>query len=74
MLTENHDGNAHRLAWSLREAALSCGVSVAYLRKVIDKGEIKPTRLGRRVLITDFELKRWLGLDNAAENSEEAAA
>jgi excisionase family DNA binding protein len=66
--------DVQRLAWSLSDAAKACGVSVPYLRKIIDKGEIKPTRAGRRVLITDKELKRWLGLSvSGAENAQTAA-
>ena len=67
----NENGNGERYAWGLHEAARACGVSVPFLRKLIRQNEIKPTRAGRRVLISDKELKRYLGL---AENSEQETA
>jgi len=66
MNTERQNGNIQKLAWGLNEAAESCGVSVAYLRKIIANGEIRPTKAGRRVLIADSELRRWLS-DNGAQ-------
>lgn len=49
-----------KLAWAIDEAALSTGVSKAYLRKIIAAGELKTTRAGRRVLIRDCDLREWL--------------
>jgi excisionase family DNA binding protein len=49
-----------RKTWSLSETAQSLGVSVAFLRKQIREGQLAPTRLGRRVLIKDEELTRYL--------------
>lgn len=66
----NGDG---RLAWNLREAAIACGVSVPFLRKTIEKGELATTRAGRRVLIPDYELRRWLGLNGEANTQIKAA-
>lgn len=54
-----------KLAWNLREAAGACGVSVALLRKEIDAGRLSALRAGRRLLIADAELRRWLGLSQA---------
>lgn len=74
-MSTNLNGNG-KLAWGLREAAEACSVSVPYLRKLIDDKKIRPLRVGKRVLIADSELKRWLGLDSngAANNAQSAAA
>lgn len=66
--------DAGRITWNLREAASACGISVAFLRKSIEKGDLRPTRAGRRVLIADSELRRWLGLANDTDNAQSAAA
>lgn len=74
-MSTNLNGNG-KLAWGLREAAEACCVSVPYLRKKIESEEIRPLRVGRRILIADSELKRWLGLDSNGdtENAQSAAA
>lgn len=50
-----------RLAWGINEAAKSCGVSPGHIRNVIAAGELPTKRLGRRVLILDADLRRWVG-------------
>jgi excisionase family DNA binding protein len=71
---QSHNDNSNqRLAWGLRDAAEACGVSVPYLRKKIASNEIRPTRAGRRVLIADRELRRFLGLSDASANEQAAA-
>ena len=74
-MSTNANGNGNgKLAWSLPEAADACSVSVPYLRKKIDSKEITPIRVGRRVLIADAELRRWLGLNGNTEEAQSAAA
>ena len=48
------------LARGIREAAELVGVSPSFVRKAIDAGELRRTRLGRRVLIKDADLVAWL--------------
>lgn len=75
MLNDTTNGNAanQRLAWNLYEAAAACGVSVPYLRKKIANREIQSTRAGRRVLIADNELRRWLGINRTGDGEQAAA-
>lgn len=63
----NSNGNNGKIAWGLREAAEACGLSVPYLRKQIDADKLRPIYVGKRVLIPDNELKRWLGLTSNGE-------
>lgn len=49
-----------KLALGLRDAAESVGVSVPFLRLEISRGRLKPARLGRRIVIPESELKRYL--------------
>ena len=61
--------SAHRpLAMGIREAAEVVGVSPSFIRKMLDAGELKRTRLGRRVVIKETDLIEWLN------RSDETAA
>ena len=48
------------IARGIRETAEVVGVSPGFIRKAIDAGELRRTRLGRRVLIKDADLVEWL--------------
>jgi len=52
-----------RLAWGLAEVASALGVSLGFLRKEIRRGSLKAVKVGRRVLILDQDLKRYLEID-----------
>ena len=60
MSDDSQQPQPQKLAWAIAEAALSTGVSQAYLRKIIAAGELRTTRAGRKVLIRDCDLKEWL--------------
>jgi excisionase family DNA binding protein len=49
-----------RLAYPLREAALIVGLSPRSLRYLIKSGKLGYAKVGRRILITDEELRRFL--------------
>jgi excisionase family DNA binding protein len=49
-----------RLTISLEDAAWRLSVSPSFLRLEISRGSIKPVRLGRRVLISEAEIERYL--------------
>jgi hypothetical protein len=49
-----------RLGFSLRRLAEATDVTVGFLRLEIRRGRLKPIRLGRRVVITATEVRRYL--------------
>ncbi len=49
-----------RLAWSLREAAQSLGVSERFLRNEIQRGKLMVVKRGKRVLIPAASLDDYL--------------
>lgn len=49
-----------RLAWSLGELAVALGTSVGFLRLEIQRGTLHIARLGRRIVVTDGEVQRYL--------------
>lgn len=57
-----------KLGWKLEELAQSLGVSVPFLRLEVKRGKLKAAHLGRRVILLDAEVRRYL-----AEASDRAA-
>ncbi len=49
-----------RLAYSVEESAKVLSVSPQFVRLEITRGNLHPARLGRRVLVTSEELRRYL--------------
>lgn len=49
-----------RLAYSVKEAALILGVSEKSVRRLIDRGLIRPSRALRHLLIPRKEIERFL--------------
>lgn len=47
-----------RILYDLREAANQISISVSTLEQLIVQGEIRPTRIGKRVLVSHKELER----------------
>jgi len=63
MATELHSG-PHRPTgkpWGVAEAADFLGISTRTLWRLIDARDVKVTRLGRRVLVPDTEVRRLAG-------------
>ena len=57
-----------RLGFSLKRLAEDLDVTVGFLRLEIRRNRLKPTRLGRRVIITAAEVSRYL---NRGANGQE---
>jgi excisionase family DNA binding protein len=51
---------APKLGWTLEELARSLSVSVPFLRLEVKRGRLKAAHLGRRVVVLDDELHRYL--------------
>ncbi len=49
-----------RMAFRVPEAAALIGVSAAYVRLELARGNLKATRLGRRIALMRAELERYL--------------
>lgn len=60
MQVKQSTDTAPRRAFGIVELARAIGVSPGFLRLEIARGNLKVTRLGRRVLITSGELERYL--------------
>jgi excisionase family DNA binding protein len=64
-----HDKTVNqKLGWTLDELANSLGVSVPFLRLEIKRGKLRAAHLGRRIVLLDAEVRRYL-----AEASDRAA-
>ena len=47
-------------AWGIAEFAVAHGISPGHVRNAIGKGDLRASKLGRRVIITDDDGKAWL--------------
>jgi hypothetical protein len=61
-------GGSPKLGWTFEELALSLGVSVPFLRLEVKRSKLRAAHLGRRVVLLDSEVRRYL-----AEASDRAA-
>jgi excisionase family DNA binding protein len=63
MSTEVHSGphRPHGKPWGVPEAADFLGISTRTMWRLIDSGDVRVTRLGRRVLVIDSEVRRLAG-------------
>jgi excisionase family DNA binding protein len=52
--------NSPKLAWTLPQLAQSLGVSVPFIRLEIKRGRLRAAHLGRRVVLLDLEVRRYL--------------
>jgi excisionase family DNA binding protein len=60
------DKQAERLTLSIEQAAWRLSVSPSFLRLEITRGRLRPVRLGRRVLIGESEIQRYLAAHASA--------
>jgi excisionase family DNA binding protein len=64
-MKETH-GNS-KLGWTLDELARSLSVSVPFLRLEIKRGKLRAAHLGRRVVLLDTDVRRYL--EDATEDA-----
>jgi excisionase family DNA binding protein len=60
MQTNSEKQDHRRVAFSVAELAAQLGVSEGLLRLEIQRGRLKPARVGRRLVIMKPELDRYL--------------
>jgi hypothetical protein len=58
--------SAPKLGWTLDELARSLSVSVPFLRLELKRGHLNAAHLGRRVVVLDTEVRRYLAEASAA--------
>ena len=64
---------AQRVAWSIAEFAEATGLSEGHVRNEIGRGNIHATKSGRRTLIADEELRRYVAEGSSKQTVREAA-
>ena len=52
--------SANRIAWSLADISEMTGLSTGFLRNEVRAARLQVKRFGRRVLVLDEELRRYL--------------
>ena len=62
--TESHNP---KLGWTFEELAKSLSVSVPFLRLEVKRSRLKAAHLGRRVVVLDTEVRRYLDRANGTE-------
>lgn len=60
-----------KIAWSLAEISEATGLSQGFLRNEVRRGNLLTKRFGRRVLVMDGELRRYLEEGSGAGNNDE---
>jgi excisionase family DNA binding protein len=58
-----------KLGWTLNELARSLSVSVPFLRLEVKRGRLRAAHLGRRVVVLDTEVRRYLAEASVGECS-----
>jgi excisionase family DNA binding protein len=56
---KENDRNS-KLGWTVEDLAESLSVSVPFLRLEIKRGRLRAAHLGRRVVVLDVEVQRYL--------------
>jgi hypothetical protein len=59
-IVEGHRSDTPKLGWNLVELASSLTVSVPFLRLEITRGRLRCAHFGRRVVVLDAEVNRYL--------------
>jgi excisionase family DNA binding protein len=74
-MADNEKGAQHPILMSIRKSAEVTDLSPSYIRKQIDEGDLKATRIGRRVLIKTDDLLAWINRnDDPREEAGHQAA
>jgi excisionase family DNA binding protein len=58
-----------KLGWTLHELARSLSVSVPFIRLEVKRGRLKAAHLGRRVVVLDTEVRRYLAQASESDRS-----
>ncbi len=69
---ENRERLQPKLGWTLYELARGLGVSVPFLRLEVKRGKLRAAHLGRRVILLDPEVRRYLAAANGLQMEPQA--
>jgi excisionase family DNA binding protein len=61
--------SVQKLDWTLDELARSLSVSVPFIRLEVKRGRLKAAHLGRRVVVLDTEVRRYLAQASETDRS-----
>jgi len=64
IMEDDKKSKGQKLGWTLQELANSLSVSVPFLRLEVKRGHLKAAHLGRRVVLLDAEVRRYLECAN----------
>jgi excisionase family DNA binding protein len=59
-MDQENNPKSPKLGWTFEEVARSLSVSVPFLLLGVKRGQLKAAYLGRRVVVVDTEVKRYL--------------
>jgi len=59
-MDEEKQFKSSKLGWTFEELARSLSVSVPFLRLEVKRGRLKAAHLGRRVVLLDSDVRRYL--------------
>ncbi len=59
-----------RFGWSLNDISERTGLSLGFLRNEVRAGRLPSRRFGRRVLIIDEDLRKYLGQGSPGANTD----
>lgn len=65
---------AQRIAWSLAEISTSTGLSLGFLRNEVRRGTLPIKKFGRRVLVLEEDLRKYLAQGSPNQESTRDAA
>jgi hypothetical protein len=68
IMDQENKSKSRKLGWTFEDLATSLSVSVPFLRLEVKRGRLKAAHLGRRVVLLDSDVRRYL-----AEAGERAA-
>jgi excisionase family DNA binding protein len=67
----NAQGTLARFGWSLKDINERTGLSLGFLRNEVRAGRLPSRRFGRRVLIIDEDLRKYLGEGSPGHKTDE---
>ena len=59
-MDQEQKSRSPKLGWTFEELASSLSVSVPFLRLEVKRGRLKAAHLGRRVVLLDSDVRRYI--------------